>query len=754
MPLVTANLGYPRLGYRRELKRALEGYWEGKITRETLLAELEALERAHLTLQKDKGLTYVPVGDFSAYDHVLDHAALFGLLPKRFGYRGGPVDLDLYFAVARGTKEAPAAAMVKWFNTNYHYIVPEWEEGVTPELTGEGPVERVRRARAWGIENVRPVLLGPYTFVRLAKGPGVEDVRRAVMALVPLYGEILRRLEAEGVSWVQIDEPALVQDVPEEHLPLLEEAYAALVGALSSLRILLQTYFEAVDHYERIVRLPVHGIGLDFVHGRARNEAALATHGFPADKVLGVGLVNGRNVWRTPLGERAEWLKGLTRYVSPERLILQPSTSLLFVPHTVKLEKKLSPELIQVLAFAEEKLDELALLAYALDPTPEVREAYREADEALRRFAAAHPFPATQGEEHVGPRKTPFPERWRIQQERFRLPLFPTTMIGSLPQTEEVRAARARWKRGEWSTETYETFIREEIARWIRIQEDLGIDVLVHGEFERSDMVEFFAEKMGGFAFLERGWVQSYGSRAVRPPIIYGPAAYLEPITVSWTAYAQSLTDRPVKGILTGPVTILQWSYAREDVPRETVARSIAWAMREEVLALERAGIGIIQIDEPAFREALPLKHADWADYLRWAVETFHILSNGVQDQTQIQSHMCYSRFDDILDAIKDLDADVILIETARSHGELIAAFEEGGYPNAIGLGVWDIHSPRIPPVEEMVALVERALRVLPKELFWVNPDCGLKTRKEEEVLASLRNMLEAARILRQRYGG
>ncbi|PTQ54862.1 MAG: 5-methyltetrahydropteroyltriglutamate--homocysteine methyltransferase [Hydrogenibacillus schlegelii] len=757
----TANLGYPRLGPRREWKRALERYWQGKLTETELHDAIRTVYRDALRRQAAFDLTWVPAGDLTYYDPMLDLAVTFGLVPARFreayGYAGGPVSLELYFAIARGSDRVPAAEMTKWFNTNYHYIVPELDAvaaGRAPEIADNRPLQAYREAREVVGERARPVVVGPYTFVRLSKGYPEAAFAEVVRAFVPAYRALLRSLAEAGAAWIQIDEPALVLDVPAGDIALLHEVYGALVEAAAPAKLMLQTYFEAVEHYSDVVRLPVAGIGLDFVDGLADNRASVLRHGFPEDKVLGVGLIPGRNVWRADLEAQAAFLRELAAVVPFERMILSPSTSLLFVPISLERETKLDPALRDVLAFADEKLAELRLLARADAPDAEAEAAYRASAEARRRFFAAHPFPAPEAvtaEETT--RTIPFEARKKIHAERFSLPLFPTTTIGSFPQTKDVREARARFRKGELDAEGYKAFIRAKIAEWIRIQEELGLDVLVHGEFERTDMVEYFAEKLGGFAFTEHGWVQSYGSRAVRPPIIYGEIVYREPLTVEETAYAQSLTEKPVKGMLTGPVTILKWSYPREDVPPEAIAYSIARALRKEVEALEAAGIRMVQVDEPAFREGLPLKRRHRDRYLDWAVRAFRLATAGARPETQVHTHMCYSEFGDIIDAIKALDADVISIETSRSHGELIQAFEENTYDKEIGLGVYDIHSPRVPDVEEMKALARRALRVLPKENFWINPDCGLKTRDVPETIASLKNMVAAARGLRAELG-
>ncbi|GAB2720508.1 5-methyltetrahydropteroyltriglutamate--homocysteine S-methyltransferase [Paenibacillus thermoaerophilus] len=757
--LKSGNLGYPRIGANREWKRALEAFWSDKIGENELHGRLTDIRLEHLRKQRDKGIDYIPVGDFSYYDHVLDTAAMFGIVPSRFAYEGGPVPLRTYFAMARGDQGAAACEMTKWFNTNYHYIVPELKDA-KPALTDNRPLRAYREAKErLGIEG-RPVIVGLYTFLKLSKGYEPSELDAWVERLLPLYRQVLAELEQEGVRWVQIDEPILVTDVTEADMRRVRAIYEALKASAPKLNLLLQTYFEAVARYEDVVSLPVDGIGLDFVQGREGNLEALERFGFPAGKTLAAGIVDGRNIWASDPDEKISLVERLAGYVSPDRLILQPSCSLLHVPVTTAGETALDPVLLGGLAFADEKLDEVVLVAKAAGghraSVAQALEAKRAAVQALRaspercRPAVREAVARLEGRRSA--RASAFAVRRAAQQARWRLPLLPTTTIGSFPQTPEVRQARQKWRKGEWDDSRYTAFIREQIRTWIDLQEQIGLDVLVHGEFERTDMVEFFGEKLAGFAFTQNGWVQSYGSRCVKPPVLYGDVQFGGPMTVAETVYAQSLTSRPVKGMLTGPVTILNWSFVRDDIPREQVAYQIALALREEVLALEAAGIGMIQVDEPALREGLPLRAADRPDYLRWAVESFRAATSAVRDETQIHTHMCYCEFHDMIDAIRELDADVISIETSRSHGELIGAFEEHTYDLGIGLGVYDIHSPRVPSVEEMAGMIDRALRVLDPTLFWINPDCGLKTRKPEETIAALRHMVQAAQEARARY--
>ncbi|MCR8643781.1 5-methyltetrahydropteroyltriglutamate--homocysteine S-methyltransferase [Paenibacillus sp. N1-5-1-14] len=755
----SSNLGYPRIGEDRQWKKALEAFWAGKIEESEFHQQLQEIRLNHLRKQQEQGIDLIPVGDFSYYDQVLDTAVMFGIVPKRFSYDGGTVPLSVYYGIARGTKEATASEMTKWFNTNYHYIVPEFDN-TTPVLTENKPLIAYREAKEkLGIAG-KPVILGPLTFLKLSKGYTAAQFDTWLNILIPLYVEVLEQLAAEGVQWVQIDEPSLVTKVSNEDIQRLNKIYSAFTAAVPNLNILLQTYFEAVDHYEDIVRLPVQGIGLDFVHGLQGNLQAIQTLGFPTDKVLGAGVIDGRGIWKADVREKLALLDVLAAIVPADRLLVQSSCSLLHVPVTVKRETKLQPELLGALAFADEKLEEIQLLAKALtDGKESVSSELEQCDaaiHAIKHSAARNRSDIQQTVAAVSSdspaRKQPFAQRNIAQAAKWNLPIFPTTTIGSFPQSAEVRKARQLWRKGEWKEEQYANFIREQIDLWIKLQEEIGIDVLVHGEFERTDMVEFFGEKLGGFAFTQHGWVQSYGSRCVKPPVIYGDVAFVAPMTVEETKYAQSKTNRPVKGMLTGPITIMNWSFVRDDISREQIAYQLAYALRLEVEALEQAGIGMIQVDEPAVREGLPLKAEDQAAYLAWAVKAFRLTTSTVQDTTQIHTHMCYCEFHDMIDSIEAMDADVISIETSRSHGELIHSFEQNTYELGIGLGVYDIHSPRVPQVEEMTTMIDRALRVLDPKLFWINPDCGLKTRGYEETVASLRNMVEATRIARDKY--
>lgn len=752
---VTTNLGYPRIGANRELKWAVEKYWAGKIDREALLLEAAAVRRAALQTQIERGIDLIPSNDFTLYDHVLDHAAMFGVVPARFGWQGGPVDLDTFFAMARGSNDAVACEMTKWFNTNYHYIVPEFEGSFT--LTENRPLQAFEWARRELGLTTKPVLIGPFTFLKLGENRSGQPLEALLEALLPLYGRVLRELAAAGAQWVQIDEPVLVMDLSESDLALVERAYRELAGTRGSLRLMLQTYFDDIAAaYPRIAALPVDGIGLDFVLG-PRNLNAMQQHGFPAGKVLGVGIVSGRSVWRTDLSAALDLLDTIGQVADLRTAHIGPASSLLHLPISLDLEHELDPTIKRWMAYANERLNEIGLLARAVNEGREsIAAALQENAAALasRRASPMTSNPVVRARlerlsEADFARAAPFEQRRALHQQRLGLPPFPTTTIGSFPQTPEVRRARAQFNRGEIGAEDYQRFLNEQLKYVIDVQEQIGLDMLVHGEFERSDMVDYFAQQLDGIAFIE-GWVQSYGTRCVRPPLIYGDIARPRPMTVETSRYAQSLTGRPVKGMLTGPVTILMWSFARDDIPREQIAYQLALAIRDETLDLEQAGIAAIQIDEPAFREGLPLKQADHADYLRWAVRAFRLSASGVKDETQIHTHMCYADFNDIMPAIHAMDADVISIENSRSGSELLQVFRDFKYDREIGPGVYDVHSERVPPVEEMRDLLLRSAEVIEPHLLWANPDCGLKTRRWEEVIPALKNMVQAAQEARR----
>lgn len=754
----SSNIGYPRIGEKREWKKALEQFWAGKLEKEVFLKQMEEVRLQHLQKQAVQGIDLIPVGDFSLYDHVLDTAVMFGLVPKRFEYGGGKVSLETYFDIARGTEGAVAAEMTKWFNTNYHYIVPELNEAV-PTLVENRPLQFYKEAKQKLTIDGKPVMLGPLTFVKLSKGYEESELKTVVNQFVPLYADILRELQQEGVEWVQIDEPILATTISKEEVAFCHNIYQALHEAAPKIKVILQTYFESIEHYEDVISFPVQGIGLDLVHDSGQNLAALKKYGFPKDKILAAGVVDGRNIWRANLDDRFSILTEIAEVVSKDRLIVQPSSSLLHVPVTTKNEDALEEILTDALAFADEKLHEIVVLTKGLNKGKETIQvdiaASIESIEALNHSSVRNNKEVQEAIHKLHTynveRQALFSVRQGLQEEAFQLPLLPTTTIGSFPQTQEIRKQRLKWRKGELNAVDYETYIKAEIKKWIDIQEELGLDVFVHGEFERTDMVEYFGEKLAGFQFTKFGWVQSYGSRCVKPPLIYGDVSYQEPMTVEETVYAQSLTDKPVKGMLTGPITILNWSFVRDDIPRFEVANQIALALRQEVETLEKNGIHMIQVDEPAIREGLPLKYEKQKDYLDSAVYAFKLATTSVKNDTQIHTHMCYSDFKNIINAIKALDADVISIETSRSHGELIHAFEENTYDKGIGLGVYDIHSPRVPQLEELTRSIDRALQVLDPKLFWINPDCGLKTRGIDETVAALKVMVEAARQTRDK---
>ncbi|SFF22195.1 methionine synthase (B12-independent) [Fontimonas thermophila] len=750
--MTTAHiLGFPRIGAQRELKFALEAHWKGALDADGLHEVARQLRARHWQQQRDAGLDFVTVGDFAFYDHVHTVTALVGAAPLRFGF-DGPVGLAEYFAMARGTADQPALALKKWFDTNYHYLVPEIGADTRFALNRDWLLPEVREALALG-HRVKVALTGPLTWLWLAHADAGFDKLSSLSLLLNVYWALLAELKNLGIEWVQLDEPILALDLPEPWVRALETAYRELSAA--GPRLLLATYFGSVaEHAARLKSLPIAGLHLDLVRAPAQLDAFL--DGWPDERVLSAGVIDGRNIWRTDLAATLGRLHGAHRALG-ERLWLAASCSLLHVPHDLSQETRLDPRIRRWIAFAQQKLEELALLKRALDEGESaVWRALHDAAIALeeRRSAPstciepvrAHMRTLTAAQER---RASPFPQRRAAQQTRLQLPLLPTTTIGSFPQTPEIRAARAAFKAGRIDQAAYDAAMRAEIRHAIAQQEALGLDVLVHGEAERNDMVEYFGEQLAGFAVTEHGWVQSYGSRCVKPPLIHGDVFRPAPMTVEWTRYAQSLTAKPVKGMLTGPLTMLMWSFVRDDLPRRDVALQLALALRDEVLDLETAGIAVIQIDEPALREGLPLQKADWPDYLGWAVRAFRIAASGVRDDTQIHTHMCYSEFADILPAIADLDADVITIETARSHMKLLDAFAEFRYPNDIGPGLYDIHSPRVPAQAEMQRLLDRALAVFPGERLWVNPDCGLKTRNWPEVAAALRTMVAVAHATR-----
>ncbi|WP_313506200.1 5-methyltetrahydropteroyltriglutamate--homocysteine S-methyltransferase [Stutzerimonas kunmingensis] len=759
---VAHNLGFPRIGADRELKKALEAYWKGELDEQGLRQVGRQLRAQHWQAQADAGIQLLPVGDFAWYDQVLTHSLMFGVVPQRFRPADGQTTLDTLFAMARGVTNSccgggQAQEMTKWFDTNYHYLVPEFTVDQQFQLSWSQLFEEVEEAQALG-HTIKPVLVGPLTYLWLGKlkGEAAEhfDKLELLERLLPVYGEVLDRLAAQGVEWVQIDEPILALDLPQDWKNAFERAYNLLQRA--PLKKLVATYFGGLeDNLSLAAALPVDGLHIDLV--RAPEQYPLILDWLPTYKVLSLGLVNGRNVWRCDLEKALEVARHAAERLG-DRLWLAPSCSLLHSPVDLEREDRLDHELKGWLAFAVQKCAEVATLARAInEPTNEdvvVELARSRAVQAARQHSPRIHKPQVQARLNAiqpqdSQRTSVFAARIEQQRARLDLPAFPTTTIGSFPQTPAIRLVRQAHKQGRLSLGDYTEAMQAEIRHAVAVQEQIGLDVLVHGEAERNDMVEYFAEQLDGYAFTRFGWVQSYGSRCVKPAVIYGDLSRPQPMTVDWIRYAQQQTDRVMKGMLTGPVTMLMWSFAREDVSREVQARQLALAIRDEVCDLEAAGIRIIQIDEAAFREGLPLRRAQWQHYLDWAVEAFRLCASGVRDETQIHTHMCYSEFNDVIESIAAMDADVITIETSRSQMELLEAFRAFDYPNDIGPGVYDIHSPRVPDTAEMTQLLETAAERIPAERLWVNPDCGLKTRAWPETEAALVNMVAAARQLR-----
>ncbi|NAX49407.1 5-methyltetrahydropteroyltriglutamate--homocysteine S-methyltransferase [Photobacterium halotolerans] len=752
----THNLGFPRIGANRELKFALEKYWKGESSQRELTELAAGLRQKHW--QQQSGLDLTPVGDFSFYDQVLDTSFTLGNIPARVEGLAGD-ELDNYFRVARGRSAndsgchcVHAGEMTKWFDTNYHYIVPEFTADTRFDLNPERLLAQLTEAKAQGVA-AKPVLIGPVTYLWLGKEKDNSNKLDLLDQLLPVYEQLLTLLADNGVEWVQIDEPILVTELSAEWQQALSKAYQTLNKG--QVKLLLATYFgELKENLSLAVNLQVQGLHLDAVRGRNEVDAVIAA--LPADKVLSLGVINGRNIWKTDLNAVLNWLEPIARDVG-DRLWVAPSCSLLHVPVDLNSEQKLDAEIRSWLAFALQKLDELAVLARALNQGRDAVSAELAANQAAidsRRQSRRVNNPDVQAAvaaitPQLGQRQNPYADRIAKQTAHLNLPAFPTTTIGSFPQTADIRQARLKFRKGELDQATYVSRMKEEIARAVREQEALDLDVLVHGEAERNDMVEYFGEQLDGYAFSQFGWVQSYGSRCVKPPILFGDISRPAAMTVAWTQYAQSLTAKPMKGMLTGPVTILNWSFVRDDQPRAVSCYQLALAIRAEVLDLEKAGVKVIQIDEAALREGLPLRRSEWQDYLSWAVESFRITANGVADETQIHTHMCYSEFNDIIASIAEMDADVITIETSRSDMELLDAFDNFKYPNEIGPGVYDIHSPNIPTEAQMVKLMQQAAKRIPAERLWVNPDCGLKTRQWAEVVPALQNMVAAAKTLR-----
>jgi 5-methyltetrahydropteroyltriglutamate--homocysteine methyltransferase len=757
----THNLGFPRIGAKRELKFALESYWKGEFSLGELKALGAQLRERHWTNQT--GLGFAAVGDFAFYDQVLDMSFTLGNLPERVqGFHGDT--LDNYFRVARGRSAkgaedhaaccggVAAGEMTKWFDTNYHYIVPEFSAGTEFKLDASRLLEQLGEAKAQGVK-AKPVIIGPVTYLAIGKAKDDSDKLALLPRLLPVYAELLATLAAQGVEWVQIDEPILVTELSAEWQQAYVTAYQALAN--SKVKLLLATYFgQLLDNLSLAVKLPVQGLHLDAINARAEVDAVIAQ--LPQDRVLSLGVINGRNIWKTDLNSVLDWLEPVAKQLG-ERLWIAPSCSLLHVPVDLASEQKLDAEVRSWLAFALQKLGELKVLATALNDGRDAVKAELAANGAAIAARRASPRvnnPAVKAalakiNPALGQRKNAYPARADKQAALLNLPAYPTTTIGSFPQTGTIRHARSQFKSGALDEAGYKVAMRAEIERSVREQEALGLDVLVHGEAERNDMVEYFGEQLDGYAFSQFGWVQSYGSRCVKPPILFGDISRPKAMTVEWIKYAQSLTSKPMKGMLTGPVTILNWSFVRDDQPRSVSCYQLALAIREEVLDLEKAGVRVIQIDEAALREGLPLRKSQWGEYLDWAVTSFRITANGVDDETQIHTHMCYSEFNDIISSIADMDADVITIETSRSDMELLDAFDNFNYPNEIGPGVYDIHSPNIPTEEHIVQLMKKAAERIPAQRLWVNPDCGLKTRQWEEVIPALTNMVAAAKKLR-----
>jgi len=767
--MITHNLGFPRIGAHRELKFSLEKFWKNEITAEELVFTGRLIRKNNWQIQQESGIQLIPVNDFSYYDHVLDISLMTGNIPPRFLPIVSSFDQDpfrLYFAMARGlqddTWDIPAMEMTKWFNTNYHYIVPEFYASTQYRLLSSKVLDEFSEAKAQGI-NAKPVLLGPVSYVLMGK---IKDDHLSAFSilesLLPVYQQVLQQLESMGCKWIQIDEPMLASDLQPQEAELFQMAYHVLSAQLNSMSVMLATYFGEITHNLGIInQLPVDALHVDLVSAPSQLEELI--HSLNSQIILSLGIIDGRNIWKNDFEQSVKSIKRSIEIRGKEKIMLAPSCSLLHVPYDLGLETnvKALPAFVKTwMAFARQKLHELRVLEVLTSEEQKDQawafEAYAENIRCMadRRTSdrIKNPIAAAQARriasESVG-RKSTFAQRYAVQQKSLNLPLLPTTTIGSFPQTAEVRKIRNQYRKGLISEAQYKRFMHAEIEKCIRLQEELGLDVLVHGEFERNDMVEYFGEQLEGFAFTEHGWVQSYGSRCVKPPVIYGDISRPQAMTVEWACFAQSLTHKPVKGMLTGPLTILKWSFVRNDQPWYDTLMQIAAALNEEVLELQAHGIKIIQVDEPALRESLPLRQKDWPVHIQYAIRAFHVTVAGISDTTQIHTHMCYSEFNDIIAYIAQLDADVISIEASRSGMELLQAFYQFKYPNAIGPGIYDIHSPRIPSVEEMSHLIRKALEVIPVDQLWINPDCGLKTRGWPETIASLKNMVQAAQQIR-----
>ncbi len=766
--MITHNLGYPRIGDNRELKKAVEGYWSGKVSYDHLIHSGSEIRQKNWLLQKEMGIDLIPSNDFSFYDHVLDMTFAINAIPRRYDslvHNSGKSKLDLYFAMARGYQEGnadiTAMEMTKWFDTNYHYIVPEFYKNQKFNLINLKFIDEFTEAKKLGIIT-KPILPGPVSYLLLGKEkePGFDRIN-LLENLLPVFFDMLKMLISNGAKWVQFDEPFLALDLTQNQKKAFQTAYSRIKENFPEINVLVATYFEGLrDNLELVTGLPVDAIHLDLVKAPEQLEQIMNLIG--EDKILSLGIVDGRNIWKNNFENSLKLINNAIAKIGKERVMIAPSCSLLHVPCDLDLEtndKVLLPEMKQWLAFAKQKIEEVVTLKQLSvgKRNESIELLYKNNQKAFRSRQTSrlvHNDTVRERtnliEHYEGMKRIPFPLRKKKQQIHLDLPPFPTTTIGSFPQTSEVRSWRARLKKKELTIKEYNRLVQTEIERIIRWQENVGLDVLVHGEFERNDMVEYFGEMLDGFAFTQNGWVQSYGSRYVKPPIIFGDVLRPAPMTVDWIKYAQSLTSKPVKGMLTGPVTILEWSFVRDDQPRSETCFQIALAVRDEVLDLERANIKIIQLDEPALREGLPLRKEDWKSYLDWSVKAFRLSYAGVKDETQIHTHMCYSEFNDIIQSITAMDADVITIECSRSQMELLDAFNEYEYPNDIGPGVYDIHSPRVPSRNEMVDLLRKASVVIPKGNIWINPDCGLKTRGWEETNKAIIEMVNAARLVRE----
>lgn len=759
--LKTANLGFPRIGANRELKKAVESYWKKTSSLEDLQKTAAEIRKINWQKQQKAGIQFIPSNDFSFYDQTLDTIALFGATPQRFvdcfKLSGNEqINSDVYFAMARGAQregiDVTAMEMTKWFDTNYHYIVPELSKNQKFKLSTSKIFDEYLEAKNLGIET-RPVIVGPVTFLLLGKSVDDSNKLDLLDNLLAAYKELFAKLQEIGVKDVQIDEPCLVTDLSDEAKKAYTKAYAQIKDFAGSIKLHLATYFDSLGENANLAfDLGTESVHVDLVRAPEQFEEVLGL--VKAEQSLSIGVVDGRNIWINDLEKSANLAKKAADKLGENRVIIAASSSLLHTPVDLASETNLDEELKSWLAFATQKLDEISAVAkLASGETVAALEANKAALAARKTSARIHDEAVKERvskvDESLMTRKSPYQKRREVQKDYINLPLLPTTTIGSFPQTKEVRKFRAEFKAGKISAADYEKFLQEETARTVKFQEEIDLDVLVHGEFERNDMVEYFGEQLKGFFFTKNGWVQSYGSRCVKPPVIFGDVSRPKAMTVEWAKYAQGLTSRIMKGMLTGPITILQWSFVRDDQPRKDTALQIAFAIRDEVCDLEKAGIKVIQIDEAALREGLPIHRSKWAEYLKWSVEAFRVTASGVEDKTQIHTHMCYSEFNDIIEAIAKMDADVISIETSRSQMELLNAFVNFKYPNEIGPGVYDIHSPRVPSQEEMEDLLKKALAVLKPEQIWVNPDCGLKTRDWPETKSALKQMVDAAKAIR-----